>query len=300
MKTDLINEDRKVYNRGVLKQAVKLAETGQCSSVLFFLDTFAEPNTSFDIKTSLKLITVTQHALESSREGSRCTLSVRLFSEGRLTQLQSALLLGLMHGYVKADERICCIGGLPTSDRLDTVILLEVQREIQPIFAQNNDLLPSDVHPEVFERVLSLATELATEGREGHAVGCLFVLGNVDRLSPYVHPLILNPFFGYAAGDRDILATAVDETVKEYALLDGAFIINGDGVIESAGSLIQTDEYVHLPSGLGTRHAAAVAISKAVDCIAVTVSSSTRQVCLFRKGIMLPLFTKGFGYGNAT
>lgn len=300
MKTDLISEDRKVYNRGFLKQAVKLAETGQCSSVLFFRDTFADPNTSFDIKTSLKLITVTQHASESSRDGLRYTLSVRLFSEGRLTQLRSALLLGLIHGYIKADERICCIGGLPTSDRLDTVILLEVQREIQPIFAQNNDLLPSDVHPEVFERVLSLATELATEGREGHAVGCLFVLGNVDRLSPYVHPLILNPFFGYAAGDRDILATAVDETIKEYALLDGAFIINGDGVIESAGSLIQTDEYVHLPSGLGTRHAAAVAISKAVDCIAITVSSSTRQVCLFRKGVTLPLFTKGVGYGNVS
>lgn len=299
MKTDLISEDRKVYNRGFLKQAVKLAETGQCSSVLFFRDTFADPNTSFDIKTSLKLITVTQHASEASRDGSRYTLPVRL-SDGRLMQLRSALLLGLIHGYIKADEKICCIGGLPTSDRLDTVILLEVQREIQPIFAENNDLLPSEVRPEVFERVLSLATELATEGREGHAVGCLFVLGNVDRLSPYVHPLILNPFFGYAAADRNVLTASVDETVKEYALLDGAFIINGDGVIDSAGSLIQTDEYVRLPSGLGTRHATAVAISKAVDCIAVTVSSSTRQVCLFRKGIMFPLFTKGLGCGNAT
>lgn len=300
MKTDLINEDRKVYNRGFLKQAVKLAETGRCSSVLFFRDTFADTNTPFDIKTNLNTITVTQHALESSRDGSHYTLSVRLFSEGRLTQLRSALLLGLMHGYVKADEKICCIGGLPDSDRLDTVILLEVQREIQPIFAGSNDLLPSEVRPEVFERVLSLATELATEGREGHAVGCLFVLGNVDCLSPYVHPLILNPFFGYAASDRNILTNSVDETVKEYALLDGAFIINGDGVIESAGSLIQTDEYVHLPSGLGTRHAAAVAISKVVDCIAITVSSSTRQVCLFRKGVMLPLFTKGVGYGNVS
>ena len=300
MKTDLISEDRKFYNRGFLKQAVKLAETGQCSSILFFRDTFNDENTPLDWDTKLKRITVTQHASESSRDGLRYTLSVRLFSEGRLTQLRSALLLGLIHGYIGTDEKICCIGGLPTSDRLDTVILLEVQREIQPIFAQNNDLLPSDVHPEVFERVLSLATELATEGREGHAVGCLFVLGNVDCLSPYVHPLILNPFFGYAAADRNVLTASVDETVKEYALLDGAFIINGDGVIDSAGSLIQTDEYVHLPSGLGTRHAAAVAISKAVDCIAVTVSSSTRQVCLFRKGIMLPLFTKGFGYGNAT
>ena len=300
MKTDLIGEDRKVYNSGFLKQAVKLAETGSCSSVLFFRDTFADPNTSFDIKTSLKLITVTQHASESSRDGSRYTLPVRLFSDGRLRQLRSALLLGLVHGFIKTDEKICCIGGLPDSDRLDTVLLLDVGLEIQPIFAENNDLLPLEVRPEVFERVLSLATELATEGREGHAVGCLFVLGNVDRLSPYVHPLILNPFFGYAAADRNVLTASVDETVKEYALLDGAFIINGDGVIDSAGSLIQTDEYVHLPSGLGTRHAAAVAISKAVDCIAMTVSSSTRQICLFRKGIMFPLFAKGFGCGNVT
>lgn len=294
MDENLINE-RQTCNRAFLKQAIKLAETGQCSGILFFRDTFNDENTPNDWRTKLKRITVTQRASEASRDGSRYTLPVRLFSDERLTQLRSALLLGLVHGYIKADEKICCIGGLPHSDRLDTVVLLEVSREIQPIFSQNTDLLPKDVRAEVFERVLSLATALAIEGREGHAVGCLFVIGNVDGLSPYVHPLILNPFFGYAAADRNILTASVDETVKEYALLDGAFIINGDGVIDSAGSLIQTDEYVHLPSGLGTRHAAAVAISKAVDCIAMTVSSSTRQICLFRKGVMLPLFTKGIG-----
>ncbi|MBR1843637.1 MAG: hypothetical protein IJ793_02085, partial [Opitutales bacterium] len=85
-------------------------------------------------------------------------LPVRL-SDGRLTQLRSALLLGLVHGFIKTDEKICCIGGLPDSDRLDTVLLLDVGLEIQPIFAENNDLLPSEVRPEVFERVLSLATE---------------------------------------------------------------------------------------------------------------------------------------------
>lgn len=291
--------NRQNRNRTFLKHATALAETGHCSDILFFRDTFSDRDVMLDWHTDLKLITVTQHASEASRDGSRYTLPVRL-SDGRLTQLRSALLLGLVHGFIKTDEKICCIGGLPDSDRLDTVLLLDVGLEIQPIFAENNDLLPSEVRPEVFERVLSLATELATEGREGHAVGCLFVLGNIDRLSPYVHPLILNPFFGYAAADRNVLTASVDETVKEYALLDGAFIINGDGVIDSAGSLIQTDEYVHLPSGLGTRHAAAVAISKAVDCVAMTVSSSTRQICLFRKGIMFPLFAKGFGCGNAT
>ena len=292
--------DRKTYNDAFLKQAMALAETGNCSSILFFRDTFTEWNESITYDTTLKWLTVTHHALEASRDGSRYILPVRLFSEGRMTQLRSALLLGLIHGYISADEKICCLGGLPDSDRLDTVVLLDVRREIQPIFSQNTDLLPKEVQPEVFERVLFLATELATEGREGHAIGCLFVLGNIDRLSPYVHPLVLNPFFGYGANDRNILTTSIDETVKEYALLDGAFIVNGNGVIESAGSLIQTDEYVRLPSGLGTRHAAAVAVSKAVDCIAITVSSSTRQVCLFRNGTMFPLFSKGIEYGNAT
>ena len=292
--------DREIYNYTFLKQSILLAEAGQCSSILFFRDTFTEQAVPTICDTYLKFFTITQQASESSQDGSCYTLAVRLFSEGRLTQLRSALLLGLVHGYIRDDEKICCVGGLPESNRLDTVILLDVHREIQPVFSQNGDLLPQTVRPEVLERVLSLATELATEGREGHAIGCLFVLGDIDVLSPYVHPLILNPFFGYGANDRNLLTASIDETVKEYALLDGAFIIGGDGIIESAGSLVQTDEYVHLPSGLGSRHAAAVAISKAVDCIAITVSSSTGQVCLFRKGVMFPLLTKGFGCGNAT
>ncbi|MBR1843802.1 MAG: hypothetical protein IJ793_02940, partial [Opitutales bacterium] len=70
MKTDLISEDRKVYNRGFLKQAVKLAETGHCAGILFFRDTFSDRDVMLDWHTDLKLITVTQHASEASRDGS--------------------------------------------------------------------------------------------------------------------------------------------------------------------------------------------------------------------------------------
>ena len=85
----------------------------------------------------------------------------------------------------------------------------------------------------------------------------------------------------------------MDETVKEFSSIDGAFIIRGDGVVESAGSLIQaTDSDHNLPSGLGSRHAAAAAISVTSDCISIVVSSSTGQVTLFRRGVMLPLTDK--------
>ena len=91
----------------------------------------------------------------------------------------------------------------------------------------------------------------------------------------------------------------IDETIKEYSLLDGAFVIGGNGIVESAGSLIHSNTQVPLPGGLGTRHAAAVAISQAVDCIAITISSSTGQVSLFRNGKMLPLFDKGIGNSSS-
>jgi DNA integrity scanning protein DisA with diadenylate cyclase activity len=50
-----------------------------------------------------------------------------------------------------------------------------------------------------------------------------------------------------------------------------------------------TGNAVTLPSGLGSRHAAAAAISVAANCISIAVSSSTGQVTLFRRGVMLPL-----------
>jgi DNA integrity scanning protein DisA with diadenylate cyclase activity len=119
------------------------------------------------------------------------------------------------------------------------------------------------------------------------------VVGDTEKVAGLSKPLVLNPFFGYKAEERNILNPFMDETVKEFSSIDGAFTIRGDGVVESAGSLIQAMDNNHtLPSGLGSRHAAAAAISIATNCIAIVVSSSTSQVTLFRRGVMLPLTEK--------
>ena len=103
-------------------------------------------------------------------------------------------------------------------------------------------------------------------------------------------PLVLNPFFGYKESERNILSMPMDETIKEYSLIDGATVISGDGIVESAGTLIYTpDHNIVMPAGYGTRHAAAASISWAAECISVVVSESTRTVTLFRNGKMLQL-----------
>lgn len=287
------------FNRLILRESIKIATAGNCSAIFLFKDTFDDDaKLNYDLHTDLKTIIVTHRTAEILHKDSIWTLPVQLVTGGRLAQLRSAILLALIHRYIGYNEKICCIGGLPYSNRLDTIVIADVNQEVQSVFSQQTDILPPNVLPEVFERLLTIATELATEGREGKSIGCMFVLGDVKTLEPYIHPLILNPFRGYGPEERNLLNPFIDETIKEYSLLDGAFVIGGNGIVESAGSLIHSTEQIQLPGGLGTRHAAAVAVSNAVDCIAITISSSTGQVSLFRKGKMLPLFDKGIGCSN--
>jgi DNA integrity scanning protein DisA with diadenylate cyclase activity len=80
----------------------------------------------------------------------------------------------------------------------------------------------------------------------------------------------------------------MDETVKEIAKLDGAFIIKGNGVIVSAcATLRPAIAGNELPQGLGARHAAAAAITASTKSIAVTLSQSTGDVRIWRRGTMI-------------
>jgi diadenylate cyclase len=282
-------------NRLMFREAERVAEGAGCDALMVFGDTFVGGVEAGVLHSKLKLILVTRNPIGTGEDGKEFehTIQVRSFSNQRMAQLRSAILVALTRGIVTFTDRICCLDGMTGSNQFDTLVVVDIEREFQTLLTGQTDLLPEDVKPEVLERVIAVATELAVEGREGRPVGCLFVVGDSEKVEKLTKPLVLNPFFGYKEEDRNILNPFMDETVKEFSSIDGAFVIRGDGVVESAGSLIQATDSDHsLPSGLGTRHAAAAAISVAANCIAIIVSSSTAQVTLFRRGVMLPLTEK--------
>jgi len=283
------------FNHLILKEAAKIASGANCTSVLLFGDTFGGGVEVGRMFKEFKTVLIAHGTSDSASERADidAVLSIRSFSNHRFSQLRSAVLIGLTRGIFSSSDRLCCVGGLPQSNQFDSITVVDVEREFETMLMQKSDMLPTSVKPEVVERVLAIATELAVEGREGRPVGCLFVLGNAAKISEYTKPLILNPFHGYKDEDRNILNPFMDETVKELSSIDGAFIIRGDGVLISAGSLIHAPDYTHcLPSGLGSRHAAAASITQVEDCLCVVVSGSTGQVTLFRRGEMLPLIEK--------
>jgi DNA integrity scanning protein DisA with diadenylate cyclase activity len=167
-------------------------------------------------------------------------------------------------------------------------MVIDVGREVPTFLPSQNDTPLGDVEPQVLERVLQIATDLAREGREGRSVGTTFVLGDSERVQSLAQQLVINPFRGYRDEERSILDPSLEETIKEFSTIDGAFIVRGDGVVLSAGAYLRTEKEVDgLPSGLGARHTAAGAVTAQTDTLAVVLSQSTGRVSLFKGGRMI-------------
>lgn len=192
-------------------------------------------------------------------------------------------LMALTHGLIRRGDVVAFLSGWDGGG-LDSMTILEVGRQFGR-FATTAGIVASGIAPEVLERVITLATELSSEGREGRPVGALFVLvGHRSRIRPYTQQMVINPFRGYREEERNILDPTLAETIKEFAAIDGAFVVRGDGVVLSGGTYLKVEQEADLPGGYGARHRAACALTRAVNCIAVVLSQSTGEVTIFKGG----------------
>lgn len=282
-------DSARVITRSLLQHVSGIVESCGATALFVYVDAVEEEMLEFDLAVKAKVFCVTKAAQEEQtpRLGAQQCLRVPNVPLTRLGQVKIAVFLALSRGLIKHGDRVVFLSGLVASRTLDTIIVTEVGREYE-IFAAGADLTTtaSKILPEVIERVVDIASELGSEGREGRPVGAMFVIGDTDRVLPLTRQLVLNPFKGYPPEERNILDSSLEETVKELATLDGAFILRGDGVMETCGTYIRTTsqpEY-ELPRGLGARHHAAAAITAVTDAIAVTVSESTGSITIFRSG----------------
>ena len=155
------------------------------------------------------------------------------------------------------------------------------------MFATIFKKLAPDCEPRVLEQTIQLAVELAREGREGHKIGTMFVVGDEEAALRQSRPLILDPLQGHPPEVKKIDDPNMRETAKELAQLDGAFIISSDGIIVSAARYISADSAgINLPLGLGARHMAAAALTRATRSVVVVVSLSSVVRAFYRGQII--------------
>ncbi|MCL7415996.1 MAG: diadenylate cyclase [ANME-2 cluster archaeon] len=144
------------------------------------------------------------------------------------------------------------------------------------------------VQLDTLRSVLSIAMDLGAYGREGKHLGTAFIIGDTEEVIKRSHQLVLNPYFGHPPEASNITDISSWETVKEFAQLDGMFILDGDGYIYASGRYLDVDARdIGTMKGLGGRHTSAAAITRNTEAVAVTVSQSEGVVRVYRDGIQV-------------
>jgi len=191
---------------------------------------------------------------------------------------QSATVVALYNGIV-TDEN-------SQPESIDSISIIHLADHLNRLNAGDLRSLDTRVPLETLNAVVTLAIEIAREGREGHRIGTMFVVGDTRKVLSMSSPMNYNPFKGYSHEERDVRSKQVREQIKDLAQLEGAILIRRDGVAVAACIRIEAppDPSITLSMGLGTRHAAAARITCATEAIAITVSQSGGIVRLWQNG----------------
>ena len=215
------------------------------------------------------------------------TLSLPSYDLARPERFKIALVGGIAKQIFRDGETVVGIigkGPLSYPDTLYVVAIGEDDDSVDTGFGViGTDRIPSAI----LESVIDLAVDIARDGWEGRPLGTLIVLGDTPAVMEKSRQLTLNPFQGYSESEKNILNPDVRDAIKNFAVLDGAFVIREDGVVLAAGRYLKFDEAAEfeIPLGLGARHMAAAGISKVTDAIAIVVSETSGIARVFQNGV---------------
>ena len=272
--------------REFLRSALILAGRAEIDHLLYVSD---YPLAAEDLKGRsmrrklIYAVTADNLARDLREEGFRAVV-IPGYSYSRMELAKVALVAAAPHFHQK-DTVLCVTGHRRTIDTLFTVEVGE-GGELDDSLSVEALRLPEGFDPQVVDPALGLALAIGQEGLEGHPGGTLITLGDSIAVLEKSKQLTINPFQGLSESERNILDPRIKEAVKNFSVLDGAFVIREDGVVLAAGRYLQagSQDDLKIPLGLGARHAAAALLTTTTRAIALVVSQTSGMVRVFRNG----------------
>jgi DNA integrity scanning protein DisA with diadenylate cyclase activity len=194
-----------------------------------------------------------------------------------MNQAKELLVSAWGEGILALEDKVLCI----ISNDIGALVVFDVE-DIG--ITSIKDAVKDRIELSVLEATFNIATQIAREGREGKPAGALFVLGDAENVMKNSRPLIMNPFEGHEKSERYLLDGKNITTIKEFALLDGALIVDNEGFAVAAGRYIVGVSWdLYLQGGLGGRHLAGASITKTTKAVSLVVSS-TGTIRAFKDG----------------
>lgn len=276
-------------SRLLLESATTLARSTNARAIVVYVDALPDLEAVPPRTILVSRDEEDRRRIERLDKSNPAAINVPNVTLDRFGQVKLAAIVALSNRIIDLGDTVVFLTG-PFRSLIDSTVVMSIGAEYELFDTTEQPSIDEHIKRAVFHRVLGLALDVGQHGREGRHIGALLVIGSAKQVLEHSEQMILNPFMGYEEKQRNILDQTMTETVKEYSSLDGAFIIRGNGVIETAGARIKVGLSEGLPSGLGARHAAAAGITANTKCIALTVSESDGTVRVWRAGRLVASF----------
>jgi len=283
-------KNAKLGSEAVLDAALFLAKKVKAKAILVLAIGRVNKEWMEKASKSIKLMLIfhSKKLCQSYKRAGYDVLYSSPYRLARFSRIRHAIITAMSKKMVKKDDKLICLSGPVSRNILDSVMVLKVGKPFTQLTVPKGQELGKDAELEVIKSALDIATEIGTFGHGGKSVGTIFVIGDIANVLKLSRQITFNPFKGYEEKQKNIMDPEVQESIKEFAQIDGAFLIKSDGVVSAAGRLLlMPKQEVQILKGYGARHNASAYITKRTKALAVVVSETTGNVALFKNGKIL-------------
>ncbi len=273
--------------KGLFSLAVDMTSIAGVDAIILLLDGPADWSRVKSMAGKAKVIVAadTAEQLEGAKELGMPALRLNMPESTIYERLTQSVLEAVADDLLAPGSSVITLYSGFDADSIDSLSLINLDEHLNRLTGRDLRQLETRVPLDTLKIVVDLAVEIGREGREGKPVGTLFVVGDARKVLNCSRPTGFDPVRGYSRKERNLDDPRVREGIKEIAQMDGAIIVSSDGVVEAACRYLDCSAAdVTLSKGLGARHWAAAAISKATNAVAVTVSQTNGTVRIFHNG----------------
>jgi diadenylate cyclase len=280
----------------------RVANTVQTSAIICVTHsgTLAQDLSTSALSFRLIAATVNEETHITLADAGLETIHLPLYAADKYSQVRHVLSVAARLGKIGAgDFVVCAIGSHVYPEEGDLIVLTDVEPGIERLVITDLVKLTDGIRPTVLEAALAVACRIGRVVRRGgERIGAIFILGDSTKVLEGSRQLVPNPFHGHEDQLRRLTNPDIHNALIEFSKLDGAFVVRGDGFIQSAGVyLVPNDVELQLPAGLGARHMAAAAITAYTLATAVVVSATDGNVRAFSEGRLVLQMDPDVPYG---
>jgi DNA integrity scanning protein DisA with diadenylate cyclase activity len=270
---------------------VRVAEAVQADAVICATETgaFAQHLQGLSDKVRLIAATTNRETYDTLIEAGVEAIRLPLRTINKYSQIRHIVSIAFGSASISlGDLVVCALGRNVYQEEGDLVVLTDVEPSMEYVAVSDLLKLTDGIRPTVLEVAVQIACKIGRAARRGVRLGAIIILGDSLRVLEGSQQLIPNPFEGHEDDSRRLTNPKIHTALVELSKLDGAFVVRGDGFIQTAGTfLASTDVDISLPPGLGARHLAAAAVTMRTDATAVVVSATDGNVRAFSHGTMV-------------